>query len=384
MQSWIEAEQFKGKPMVMNLARSVLGAISSLCAIALLAPIMILAFPFWVVSFLTRVTARLIQPTAVPWREIIEFDATIGWKPMANVNTYYLARGGDICHVLTDSHGWPGQTSLPESQVVVFGDSFAFGYGVNTSASYAEINPRLRVKAIGAPGYNMVQELLLMRELALHLRGKLVIWFICLENDLYDNLHPNKPNFYKTPFVRSLNGGEDWEIVTSHVTPDRWPVSLVESPYLPMLAKFCTPGFASQRAFAACHFLIREGYSLCKQAEAQLVVITIPNKNQLSQHGLRLLMRQLQDGEGFDPDLPDREIDTICRKHGIKFLAGKGYLDASDYKENDTHWNKQGNRRVAELIEHLYHDYLQEYLQEKVERTPRQSSLSTARESPRL
>jgi hypothetical protein len=366
--------------MVRNLARSILVSISSLFAMAMVAPIVILAFPFWFVSLLTRILAWLIQPTAAPWREILEFDAAIGWKPIANVSTYYLARGGDICHVMTDSQGWPGKTSLAESQVVVFGDSFAFGYGVNMSSSYAEINPRLRIKAIGAPGYNMVQELLLMRELSSHLRGKLVIWFICLENDLYDNLHPNKPNFYKTPFVRSRNGGDDWEIVTSHLSPDRWQLSLVKSPYLRMLAKFCTSGFESQRAFAACDFLIGEGYSICRQAEAQLAVITIPNKNQLSQAGLKLLMRQLQDGDGFDPDLPDRAISDICRKHGIKFLAGKEYLEAGNYKDNDTHWNEQGNRRMAELVEHLYHDYLLT----EVEWTPRQSNLSNAREAPRL
>jgi hypothetical protein len=199
-----------------------------------------------------------------------------------------------------------------------------------------------------------------MRELSSQLRDKLVIWFICLENDLYDNLHPNKPNFYKTPFVRNLNGGKDWEIVTSHVTSDRWPVSLVTSPYMAMLAKFCTPGFASQRAFAACDFLTQEGYRICRQAQAQLAVITIPNKNQLSSRGLKLLMRQLQDGEGLDPDLPDRALHSICLKYGIKFLAGKEHLDASDYKDNDYHWNEQGNRRVAELIEHVYHDYLRE------------------------
>jgi hypothetical protein len=379
-QAWIDTLQFKGKPMIRNLARLVLVSISSLFGIVLLVPILILAFPFWVVSFLTRILARLFQPTVVPWREIIEFDAAIGWKPIANVSTHYLAQGGDICRVMTDSQGWPGKTSLSESQVVVFGDSFAFGYGVNMSASYAEINPRLRVKAIAAPGYNMVQELLLMRTLSSQLQGKLVIWFICLENDLYDNLHPNKPNFYKTPFVRSLNGGKDWEIVTSHVTPDRWHLSLVESPYLAMLAKFCTSGFASHRAFAACDFLIRDGYRICRQAEAQLAVITIPNKNQLSQPGLKRLMRQLQDGEGFDPDLPDREIDTICRKHGIRFLAGKEYLVAGNYQENDTHWNEQGNRRVAELVERLYHDYLLE----KVERPPMQSNFPTTREAPRL
>jgi hypothetical protein len=88
-------------------------------------------------------------------------------------------------------------------------------------------------------------------------------------------------------------------------------------------------------------------------------------------------MRHLQNGEGFDPDLPDREINTICRKHGIKFLAGKEYLEASNYKENDTHWNEQGNRRVAELVSGLYQDYLSEKVQS-------QSSESKLIEDPRL
>jgi hypothetical protein len=338
----------------MGLARSVLACVSSLFGLALVAPVVVLALPFWVVSFFTRILAQFMMSTAVPWRDIIEFDAAVGWKPMANLRARYLARGGDICSVFTDSQGWPGKTTLSESQVVVFGDSFAFGYGVNFHLSYAEINPHRRVKAIGAPGYNMVQELLLVRSLASQLRGKQVIWFICLENDLYDNLHPVKPNFYKTPFVRSLNGGEEWEIVTAHVTPDRWPVSLVTSPYLGMLANYCVPSFASRRTFAACDFLIREGAKICREAEAQLAIFTIPNKNQLSQRGLNLLRRQLHDAEGFDPDLPDRELQTICRKHGVTFLAGKAYLDASDYKDNDTHWNEQGNRRVAELIERVF------------------------------
>jgi hypothetical protein len=147
-----------------------------------------------------------------------------------------------------------------------------------------------------------------------------------------------------------------------------------------MLAKFCTLGFASQQAFAACNFLPREGNRICRQAEARLAVITIPNKNQLSQRGLNLLMRQLQDGEGFAPDLPDREINAICRQHGIEFLAGKGHLEAGDYKENDTHWNEQGNRRVVALVEQLYCNHLRE----TVEPMPRQRDLSIAREVPRL
>jgi hypothetical protein len=358
--AWTEMLKFHNAGKAMSFVRCVLTFVSLMLATPLVIPVMIGALPFWFVSFLTRSIARVIQPKSVPWREIIEFDAGIGWKPMPNLNTHYLARGEDICHVRTDSDGWPGKTTFSESQIVVIGDSFAFGYGVDASASFAEIKPHLHIKAVGAPGYNMVQEVLLMRQLSSQLRGKLVVWFICLENDLYDNLNSTKPNFYKTPFVRCLNGTSEWEIVTSHVTPIQRPYLEGQSPYYAMLAKYCTPGFVSQRAFSACEYLIKLGRDVCQKAGAELVVMTIPNKNQLTQAGLDFLVSHLMDADGFDLDRPDREIADICRKHGVTFVAGKASLKVDDYKEYDTHWNERGNQRVAELLERLHKAYLAE------------------------
>jgi hypothetical protein len=153
-------------------------------------------------------------------------------------------------HTGTDAQGWQGN-SPSQSEVVVFGDSFASGYGVNFAASFVELNPSVRIKAIGAPGYSMVQELLLMRQFVSQLKDKLVVWFICLDNDLYDNLRPSKANASRVPFVRSLKGGDDWEIVTRHINPAKWYCSSVDpQSYYPMLATFCTTSFLSQRLFS--------------------------------------------------------------------------------------------------------------------------------------
>jgi hypothetical protein len=222
-----------------------------------------------------------------------------------------------------------------------------------TITPYAALNPHLRIKAVGAPGYNMVQELLLMRQLSLQLRNKLIVWFICLENNLYDNLRPDKPNFYRTPFVRNLNGGDDWEIVSSHVNPTKWSFASVQRPYYATLAELCTPSALAQRAYAACHFLIREASALCKEAEAQLVVMTIPNKNQLSQHGREFLVSHLTEVDRFDPDFPDLKIGEMCRQWDVPFLPAKTFLEAGDYKEFDTHWNERGNRTIAKMLDHL-------------------------------
>ena len=81
----------------------------------------------------------------------------------------------------------------------------------------------LSIKAIGAPGYSMVQELMLITQLAPRLGGKLVVWFIYPGNDLTDNLSPAMTTFgYRMPFLLESDIRGGWDIIASHVQPDRW------------------------------------------------------------------------------------------------------------------------------------------------------------------
>lgn len=339
----------------MEPLRNLAAITASIFFLLLLLLLLCLAAPLWVISSLTRAVTRLIQPKYIHWRDLIDFYPTVGWKPKPNLNTHYVALGGDICHILTDSHGWPGKNSLCESDIVVFGDSFAFGYGVNTSDSYMEINSHLKIKPIASPGYNMIQELILMRQLSPQLADKLVVWFICLENDLYDNLMPNSPHFfYRTPLVRRLNGGVEWEIVTNHVNATKWPYPPLNRPYGPMFSKLCTPSPLSQHVYSACNFLIREGRDICNQVGAHLTIMTIPKKLQLSEDGVKSIASHLSSRDGFDADYPDQKFSELCLKLGVPFIAAKKHLHMSDYKEYDWHWTKEGHRTIAKLIAVLY------------------------------
>jgi hypothetical protein len=298
---------------------------------------------------------------------LITFDPAIGWKPKENLDTHYLAERDDIFHIRTNFEGWPGKLSLDESQIVVFGDSFAFGYGIDTKASFAEIHPHLSIKAIAAPGYTMVQELLLMRQLSSQLHGRLVVWFIYLENDLYDNLMPNLRH-YRAPFVRSPNAQSTWEIVTSHLSPRKWDHAPPRRPYHSFLAQLCTPCPLSQHAYAACRFLIEEGHHACSQAGAQLVVMTIPDLRQLSQRGREYLSSLGVDAELYDANFPDQQIAEICRQSGVPFIAAKDYLSAQDYKAHEKiHWNERGHRRVAKILSCLHEAHLLGELQNVVD-----------------
>ncbi len=66
----------------------------------------------------------------------------------------------------------------------------------------------------------MVQSVLLMEQFAERLAGKLVVWFVCLENDLEDNLAPAMWR-YRSPFVRPSRQRGEWEIARRARRPTR-------------------------------------------------------------------------------------------------------------------------------------------------------------------
>jgi len=339
----------------MVCVRNVLAVLAALVSIVLVMPLLILTVPFWIVSSVTRAVAHLMQRKQSPWDTIIEYAPTVGWRVKPNLNLRYITVDDDSCHVITDSQRCVGGTSFSECEIVVFGDSFAFGYGVDTRDSYFNLNRNLRIKAIGAPGYNMVQELLLMREFSCQLAGKFVVWFICLENDLYDNLRPYSHNLhYRAPFVRKVNGGTEWEIVTGHVNPGKWSYPTIKAAYGPMFAKVCTPSALSEYVYSSCSFLLREGQDTCAQVGAQLAVMTIPKKHQLSECGVKKMASELEDTTGFDPDMPDKMFSEMCHEMELPFVAAKRHLNVEDYKEYDWHWTKQGHRRAAQLVADIY------------------------------
>jgi hypothetical protein len=202
----------------------------------------------------------------------------------------------------------------------------------------------------------MVQELIWMKQLSEQLKNKLVVWFICVSNDLHYNLLPNLEQ-YRAPFVRRPNGVGEWEIVTSHVGPARWPMSVDGSGNEKFLEAFGA-GLQSQRAYSACEFLIAQGKNICDSAGAPLVVMTIPWLVQLNEAEWRQRVSRLKNLETFDRDLPDKKLGQICARVGVPFVAGKTYLNARDYIAQEGHWNESGHRRIARAMADLHQRFI--------------------------
>ncbi|MGE0821931.1 MAG: hypothetical protein AB7G75_05140 [Candidatus Binatia bacterium] len=329
--------------------------LATVSGLLLALPMVICGLPFWLVSALTRAGSRLFCPLSVPWNQIIEFDPLMGWKPKANLDVFCSFIAGSF-HVKTDALGWRGKATIEESQVVIFGDSYVFGYGIDENSLFTDQDRTVRMKGIGAPGYNMVQSFLWMQKLAPQLRKKLVVWFICVGNDLYDNLQMNMQS-YPAPFVRTTNGATQWEITTTHVNPAKWLYNaerdharLRKGRYV---AAFGTT-LLSERAYAACEFLLQQGKEVCDRAEGTLVVVTVPHLAQFSPSDWDAAMSEFGDPKGFHRHLPDEKIGAICRKLSICFVAGKDCLQLDDHILEDGHWNARGHRRIAAALEKLY------------------------------
>jgi hypothetical protein len=254
--------------------------------------------------------------------------------------------GTDEFPVQTDADGWCGPGRLDESDVVVFGDSFAFGYAVRRP--FFRVSPSgLRVKAVAAPGYNMVQELLLMSELGPQLRRKLVVWFLYPGNDFTDNLCPGMQG-YRTPFVRESADRTTWEIVSSHLASKPWAAQPRYDRARKVSMVFGRNP-SSERVYSACQYLIARGAAVCREARATLVVLVIPWMIQFD----RLPWPGIDD-DTVEADLPDRRIGRICEDLGVPCVRASQHLGKQHYFADEGHLNEEGHARLAELLDALH------------------------------
>jgi hypothetical protein len=336
------------------MARLGLALGASVMALLLALPIIALSLPFWLTALLVRALAERLRPSVMRSPDLFIYDSLLGWRARPDLDAYVSDVSDDVFRIRTGPDGWHGRATIEDSEVVVLGDSHAFGYGVDADATFAAISARPRIKALGAPGYNMVQELLLLSAVHTRLAGKMVVWLAYGGNDLYDNLSPSQPAGQRTPFLRQIDGG--WEIVSSHLSPDRWIASTGRGrggEYFSTLAALHSPTHLAERAYGACGFLIEQAAELCQRVGARLIVMAVPSPFVMDDAGLARLRSKARQPEAVDPHRPDRELRASCRKADVEFVTLKDHLRRSHFKATDDHLTEAGHRALADVIRSL-------------------------------
>jgi hypothetical protein len=203
-----------------QLARQLMRALymKRSIALALVRTLMVVA----TVLVTTEIMARLVLPDwTAQWSErsrFYEYDATLGWKGVPQASGRFQRAGFDVRVThnalgLRDPRPTLEQRFAP-TQVLVLGDSFVWGYGVEQhEALPAQLEKRLPQSAVlnlGLSGYGNDQELLLLERLGARIPADWVVVVVNLPSDHDNNTHDvqygyPKPYYSLTPSGLALH-----------------------------------------------------------------------------------------------------------------------------------------------------------------------------------
>ncbi|HET9358467.1 MAG TPA: SGNH/GDSL hydrolase family protein [Vicinamibacterales bacterium] len=383
--------------------RVLAGAIA--IAIGVLLAFAILEFGF--ARFYYTNTAELRQD---------EFDPELGWRLKPGTYTVKAPQAFRT-HVvsinqmgLREAHTTPRRTPLVR-RVVVLGDSFTFGQGVDDETLFTtqlerrlnepQADTRYEVINAGVPGYGTGQEWLLTRRLMD--RGVVGHVYVLnlFTNDLLDNLrldygsrmtNPVQPGFTLDETGRLIFSGRPQKILregSNLVAAQQRPTSMLFSvlqvrlrslaqtrPGVVRLARTLgfdvtvprLPGVISawyddevlQKGVPLMKALLAEIDATVKRRNAVLLVSLIPSPMQVYKDAYGEILRaSFPDdpmAKGFlqDPNRAQRLVRSMCQELNVPFLDVYDVFAASNqslYVPVDGHFNEAGHELYAESLE---------------------------------
>lgn len=120
-------------------------------------------------------------------------DAVLGWTPLPHLNLVRMNANGGLWRVTTDAEGIRGPSawdSDDQIRLLILGDSFAFGEGVDLADRFdtliKERMPDLSIVNLGVMGYGPAQQLIRARPWKATLRRGDAVLLLTYGNDFYD------------------------------------------------------------------------------------------------------------------------------------------------------------------------------------------------------
>jgi hypothetical protein len=139
-------------------------------------------------------------------------DAQLGWTPLPNLDLVRRNANGESWHITTDAAGVRGPSAWGDAdhtRLLVLGDSFAFGEGVDLADRFdtlvQERIPRLAVVNLGVMGHGPDQQLIRARPWKSTLRRGDAVLLLTYGNDFYD-LAQTRHGGRSKPWVQEVRG----------------------------------------------------------------------------------------------------------------------------------------------------------------------------------
>lgn len=127
--------------------------------------------------------------------EYYQSDQILGWRPRSNVQGVHNIPGQFYSTFRTNRQGLRGTREFPferggATRIVVVGDSFTWGYGVNDEDVYvsklAALLPQMEILNLGVTAYGPSQELEYFKSEGVRYHPDIVVWAFCL-NDIEES-----------------------------------------------------------------------------------------------------------------------------------------------------------------------------------------------------
>jgi lysophospholipase L1-like esterase len=306
-------------------------------------------------------------------------DAELGWMMRPNFRGIDPRHGGSSLE--TNSQGFrdvehsPNPTNQP--RVVVLGDSFAFGDGVNVQDRFPDLLAQrfgLEVINLAVPRYDTRRELGLLRRFGLPYSPQLVLLAFCLNDVTFRDHDPVNPPVQTPPtppgWLASLKAAlmgraQIYELLREVANSRLWLARSLAAVGL----KAPPPGYQAldhslrmalldhppqlQRDWDETRALLSEIQAICEQRGIRFVIAAIPARQTIEQDAFHASLASASyEPKEFDLAKPYRLLEEFCAKAGVACVnAYPAFVGKQDlYLPNDSHFNPKGHRLFAEAI----------------------------------
>ncbi len=157
---------------------------------------------------LAEVSAQLYVDHVAQRGKLFTHDAALGWRVLPDLDLVRLNADGEPWKVRTDDRGYRGPSSWRPNarRVLVLGDSFAFGEGVDVEARFDAHFADSSVVNLGVMGYGTDQEIVAARPWLADLREGDALVLLTFVNDFLDLTRARHAGRAKPRF--ELHGGD--------------------------------------------------------------------------------------------------------------------------------------------------------------------------------
>lgn len=267
------------------------------------------------------------------------------------------------------------RNDLPSPRVVMLGDSFTFGVGVEDMETFASRIaakiPDRRFVNLGVPGTALPQQLEILRKRHSDLKANIVVFFFFLGNDFADILQLSHLDSRRGP-SKLLNTAND--VICHHPWLEYSYATQFVCSALPVAASATRPWFELLRdpafyvmdrltgdyqelAAAALAVQLRALVNMQESLNFKSLIVVIPDVHQVSETSRK--QRAEQYGiplSQLDPLRPNEILDNEVRKAGLSLVDSTTCIAASVrepstlYYEKDNHFRSRGHEVFADCV----------------------------------